>query len=167
MSTFRLIPLFFVLALGLGCGGDEEPKPAPTPAPTPAPVPDPTPEPEPEPEPEPDELAVGVPFECVPGDGSDSTPYVTLCASCHGATGDGSGPAGQALDPKPARHDDGEYMNALTNEQLFTVISQGGAAVGKSPLMAPWGPVLGGDQGVWDMVAFVRTLAKEPGYACQ
>lgn len=168
MSIHRLIPLFVALALGLACGGDSEtPKPTPTPAPTPAPVPEPTPEPTPEPEPEPEpELAVGTPFPCIPGDGRDNSTYVTLCGTCHGATGDGSGPAGQALDPKPARHDDGGYMNALSDEHLFTVISEGGAAAGKSPLMAPWGGVLGGEQGVWDMVAFVRTLAKDPAFAC-
>jgi len=87
--------------------------------------------------------------------------YQQLCASCHGPRGAGDGPAGQALQPKPAHHDDGAYMNALSNEHLFRVIKEGGAAVGKSPFMAPWGGALS-DAQIWDVVAFVRTLAEPP-----
>ena len=87
--------------------------------------------------------------------------YQSLCASCHGPRGAGDGPAGQNLDPRPAHHDDGGYMNALSNEHLFRVIKEGGAAVGKSPLMAPWGGALS-DAQIRDVVAYVRTLAKPP-----
>ncbi len=55
-------------------------------------------------------------------------------------------------------------MNALTNEHLTKVIAEGGAAVGKSPLMAPWGGVLNAQQ-VQDVVAYVRSLA-DPAYSC-
>ena len=48
-------------------------------------------------------------------------------------------------------------MNALSDEHLFRVVREGGAAVGRSALMAPW-PSLS-DQDVWDLVAFMRTLA--------
>jgi mono/diheme cytochrome c family protein len=65
------------------------------------------------------------------------------------------------LDPKPARHTDGSYMNALSDEHLFRVIKEGGAAVGKSPLMAPWGGTLS-DAQVHDLVAFTRSLADPP-----
>jgi mono/diheme cytochrome c family protein len=87
--------------------------------------------------------------------------YQMYCAACHGARGAGDGPAGMALDPRPASHADGSYMNNLSNEHLFTVIKEGGPAVGKSPLMAPWGGSLSDEQ-VWDVVAFVRTLADPP-----
>jgi cytochrome c oxidase cbb3-type subunit 3 len=65
------------------------------------------------------------------------------------------------LDPKPAKHSDGRYMNALSDAHLFRVIQEGGPAVGKSPLMAPWGGTLG-DQQIHDLVAFVRSLADPP-----
>ena len=87
--------------------------------------------------------------------------YQTYCASCHGARGAADGPVGQTLDPKPTRHDDGATMNALTNDYLFKVIQEGGAAVGKSPLMAPWGGSLSDEQ-IWDVIAFVRSLADPP-----
>jgi cytochrome c553 len=66
-----------------------------------------------------------------------------------------------SLEPKPARHSDGAYMNALSNEYLFRVIKEGGAAVGKSPLMAPWAGALS-DAQIRDVVAFVRSLAQPP-----
>lgn len=87
--------------------------------------------------------------------------YAQNCASCHGARGGADGPVGAALNPRPARHDEGAYMNALTNEHIFTVIEQGGPSVGKSALMAPWGGSFS-DQQIRDLVAFVRTLAEPP-----
>jgi mono/diheme cytochrome c family protein len=88
--------------------------------------------------------------------------YATYCSTCHGPRGDGDGPAAAALDPKPVKHHDGAYMNALSNEHLFKVIKLGGPAVGKSAMMAPWGGTLS-DQQIWDVVAFTRSLA-EPAY---
>lgn len=142
------------LALGmLACGSGEE---APAPAPAPehaAPPAATTAPPAAEPAPAPSTAAAD------PARGA--VQYQMLCASCHGARGAGDGPAGQALTPRPARHDDGSYMNALSNEHLFRVIKEGGAAVGKSPMMAPWGGALS-DAQIRDVVAFIRTLATPP-----
>jgi mono/diheme cytochrome c family protein len=90
-------------------------------------------------------------------DGAKS--YATYCASCHGATGDAQTPIGQALSPPPTRHDDGAYMGTLTDDYLFKVIKEGGMAVGKSPMMAPWGGSLSDEQ-IRAVVAFIRTLPK-------
>ena len=87
--------------------------------------------------------------------------YQLHCATCHGAEGGGDGPTSVALDPKPAAHNDGNYMNALTDEYLTEVIRDGGPSVGKSPLMAPWGGVLNDDQ-LKDVIAFIRSLADPP-----
>jgi mono/diheme cytochrome c family protein len=87
--------------------------------------------------------------------------YQIFCASCHGPTGDGDGPVAQALDPKPARHSDGNYMNALEDDYLFQVIKFGGASVGKSPMMAPVGGSLS-DQQIRNVIAFIRSLADPP-----
>ncbi len=87
--------------------------------------------------------------------------YAALCASCHGRRGGGDGPLAATLDPKPAQHDDGAYMNALSDEHLFTVIQRGGGAVGKSQLMGAWGGVLS-DAQIRDVIAYIRTLAKPP-----
>ena len=89
--------------------------------------------------------------------------YVQNCSSCHGLRGAGDGPVGASLNPQPAKHSDGGYMNVLSNEHLFKVIQKGGPAVGKSPMMAAWGATMGDEQ-INDVVAFVRSLA-EPVYS--
>ncbi len=103
------------------------------------------------------------------GEVDDRTPiergedaYTSNCSSCHGARGQGDGPLSASLVPAPAKHADGGYMNALTDEHLFKVIKQGGAAVGKSPMMAPWGTTFSDDE-IQDIMIFVRSLA-EPAY---
>lgn len=83
--------------------------------------------------------------------------YMQFCSSCHGQSGKGDGPAAAALNPKPRDHTDREYMSKLSDEQLFKVIKEGGASIGKSPLMPPWGPSLKDDQ-IKDVIAYVRTL---------
>jgi len=75
--------------------------------------------------------------------------------------GEGDGPVAQGLDPKPARHSDGSYMNALSHDDLLQVIKFGGQSVGKSALMAPWGSALS-DQQIENVIAFIRTLADPP-----
>jgi mono/diheme cytochrome c family protein len=83
--------------------------------------------------------------------------YMQFCASCHGQSGKGDGPAAAALNPKPRDHTDRQYMSSLSDDQLFKVIKEGGASVGKSPIMPPWGPSLKDDQ-IKDVIAYVRTL---------
>ncbi|MFQ5515033.1 MAG: c-type cytochrome [Myxococcota bacterium] len=84
--------------------------------------------------------------------------YLQYCASCHGEDGKGEGPVGRALQPKPADHTDSAYMGQLSDEHLFKVIQQGGAAVGKSPMMAPWGEVIP-EPGIRDLIAYLRELS--------
>lgn len=87
--------------------------------------------------------------------------YDTYCSTCHGATGAGDGVAGAALNPKPANFTDAAYWTAeITDERLTKVIKEGGAAVGKSPLMAPWGGVLSDEQ-IAEVVAYVKSFKPE------
>lgn len=65
--------------------------------------------------------------------------YGIICASCHGAAGAGDGAAGVALDPAPADFTDATFWETRDRERVITVIRDGGAAVGASALMAPWG----------------------------
>ncbi len=81
------------------------------------------------------------------------------CASCHGASGKGDSPAAAALNPKPKDLTDKTFMAGLKDEQLINTIKKGGGAVGKSPLMPPFGAALK-DPDVQDVVAFLRSLAK-------
>lgn len=83
--------------------------------------------------------------------------YGQFCASCHGQTGKGDGPAAAALNPKPRDHTDKTYMSKMSDDEILKVIKNGGASVGKSPLMPPWGASLKDDQ-ITDVIAYIRTL---------
>jgi mono/diheme cytochrome c family protein len=89
------------------------------------------------------------------------TKYDANCMGCHGATGKGDGPAAAALNPKPQDHTDGKTMNPLTDKYLFDIIKQGGKAVQKAALMPAANKKLT-DQDIWDMVAYIRSLASPP-----
>ena len=57
------------------------------------------------------------------------------CSACHGTDGKGTGPAAAALNPKPRNYSDKAWQASVTDDQLRKVITLGGAAVGKSPIM--------------------------------
>jgi mono/diheme cytochrome c family protein len=131
------------------CGGDSS-KQAPT---APAAIPTPTASPTPA------LAAPSAPTGNLRGDAAAGARlYSTYCASCHGPKGQGDGPIAASMNPRPANHGDHVYMASLSDPHLYKVISQGGAAVGKSPLMAPWGGVIN-DEGIRDLIAFIRQLS--------
>jgi len=81
--------------------------------------------------------------------------FENTCVACHGPQGKGDGPAAAALDPKPKNLSDAALLSTQTDEYIFKVISEGGASVGLSPMMAPWGGVLS-EQDIWNVVAYIR-----------
>jgi mono/diheme cytochrome c family protein len=85
--------------------------------------------------------------------------YAKQCVGCHGPAGKGDGPAAAALTPKPADFTNKAYMTALKDQYLFDLIQKGGATVGKSPLMTPFGSKLN-DGEIRDVIAYVRSLSK-------
>ncbi len=88
------------------------------------------------------------------------TTYKTFCISCHGEKGAGDGAASAALNPKPANFTDAKHAAEVTDEYVYKMVKEGGAANGKSPLMVAWGPVIGDDAKVRDVTAYVRALSK-------
>ncbi len=83
--------------------------------------------------------------------------YDTYCSTCHGATGGGDGAGGQALDPKPANFQDAKFWATRDDATVTKAIKEGGAAVGKSPLMIAWGTVLD-DAKIAAVVAHLKTF---------
>ncbi|MCH7760625.1 c-type cytochrome [candidate division TA06 bacterium] len=83
--------------------------------------------------------------------------FLKYCTPCHGEGGKGDGYNSVRIDPKPKNLTDGEYMSTRTDEQLFDVISKGGASVAKSVFMPPWGHTLKEDQ-IHSLVQYIRTL---------
>ena len=84
--------------------------------------------------------------------------YKEYCSQCHGATGQGDGPAASGLIPKPAVHANMAFEK-LPMEYLYNVIYHGGRSVGKSPTMPYWGLTIG-QQGVADVIAYLKATFK-------
>lgn len=82
--------------------------------------------------------------------------YKRACASCHGSTGKGNGPAAIALDPKPADLTDGR-LTGKTDDEIKKVILSGGAANGLAATMPAFkGQV--SDAQIADVIVFLRGL---------
>jgi mono/diheme cytochrome c family protein len=78
--------------------------------------------------------------------------YRERCQPCHGDRGRGDGPAGVALDPRPA--DLLLHVPQHTGGELFYFISEGVRA----SAMPAWRDVLTATQR-WELVAYLRALA--------
>ena len=80
--------------------------------------------------------------------------YETHCASCHGATGHGDGPAGRDLDPPPIDFTDATRADQRSPLSFFEVITQG--VEGTS--MASYADALSPRER-WALAYYVGTLA--------
>ncbi len=85
--------------------------------------------------------------------------FLDYCAHCHGNHGDGDGFNAEFLDKDPAELSNPEFLAKRTNDQLFRVISEGGAKVKKSHLMPLFGHTLSEEE-IWSLIAFVRQLGQ-------
>jgi mono/diheme cytochrome c family protein len=82
--------------------------------------------------------------------------YEQTCAPCHGASGKGDGPTGQALQPKPA-----DFATALQGKDdtyLTKVITEGGTSVGKSPMMPAYQGIFSDEQ-IQSLIQYVRRFS--------
>jgi len=74
-------------------------------------------------------LVAAYPMPVAPAKAPDITKgaqlFQQICASCHGATGGGDGPAAQGLDPQPIAFSDAQRANARSLMALYQVTSQG------------------------------------------
>ncbi len=86
--------------------------------------------------------------------------YQQFCAACHGPDGAADGAAAAAMNPKPRNLTLASWQDSVDNERIYKVIKEGGASVGISATMAPWGGVLSDDE-VSAMVEHVRSLRKD------
>lgn len=88
--------------------------------------------------------------------------YKQQCAACHGDTGKGDGPSAKSLKPAPTNLTDAKLMSSLSDADIAKVTKEGGAKVGKSPLMPALGATWNKQQ-MDDMVAHMRDLCKCKG----
>ena len=86
--------------------------------------------------------------------------FQTVCATCHGMDGTGSGPAAASLNPKPRNYTDAAWQASITDDQIKETILKGGQGVGKSPMM-PGQPQLSSQPEVLEgLVKIIRGFKK-------
>jgi mono/diheme cytochrome c family protein len=81
--------------------------------------------------------------------------YKRYCSGCHGADGRGGAHTFMPHIENLAKKD---YIEFIPDGFLFTVIAEGGPAVGKSGYMPAWRGTLS-EQDIKDVIAFIRTLS--------
>jgi mono/diheme cytochrome c family protein len=83
--------------------------------------------------------------------------YEQFCAACHGIDGKADGAAAQAMNPKPRNLTDAKWQASVDDAHITKVIKEGGASVGLSATMAPWGAVVN-DEEIKQMVEHIRAI---------
>jgi mono/diheme cytochrome c family protein len=83
------------------------------------------------------------------------------CATCHGKEGTGDGFNAFNLDPKPRDFTSPQFQKTKKDRDLLDAIDKGGASVGLSPAMPPWGKTLS-PRDIRALVVYVRHLATSP-----
>jgi len=84
-----------------------------------------------------------------------SIAFRTYCVLCHGSEGKGDGRASKMYTPRPANL----TVSPFNDTYKEMIIRGGGASVGRSAYMPPWGDELTDEQ-IHDVVAFLRELRK-------
>lgn len=114
---------------------------------------------------------IGAPAAGEPGDAANGERiYADKCVWCHGAEGDGLGPAAERFNPPPRDFTLGQYKIKTTyfddmisnDEDLFRAIAEGMPGT----VMPGWRDVLSGQE-IRDLIAHLKTFAgleeEEPG----
>jgi mono/diheme cytochrome c family protein len=81
--------------------------------------------------------------------------YDQNCASCHGASGLGDGPAAKGMEPRPA--DIAAFVRTplATDSYLYWTIAEGGVPIGTA--MPPFKSSLKEDE-IWKIIVYIRRL---------
>ena len=80
------------------------------------------------------------------------------CASCHGMSGKGDGPAAAAINPKPRNYTSRKWQQSVTDAQIAEVIKKGGQAMGLNPMMPAQQDL--NDKQLAGLVKLIRSFAK-------
>lgn len=87
--------------------------------------------------------------------------FYDKCVWCH-ADSSPAGPSNRMnLNPMPPLINDGKVLNPLSDDYLENVITLGGAAMGKSAIMPPWGKTLTQKE-IRQVIAYIRAVAQPP-----
>jgi mono/diheme cytochrome c family protein len=81
----------------------------------------------------------------------------TSCITCHGEKGDGKGYLASQFDPRPRNFTCAKTVNDIPDGQLFWIIRNGSPGTAMPPV-STFGKF--GDQEIWQIVAYLRKLAR-------
>ena len=76
------------------------------------------------------------------------------CEQCHGPLAEGNGPLAARYDPRPSNL----RASTRSDDYKLQIISLGGAAMGRSPVMPEWGLELTGQE-ILALVEYLRSIA--------
>jgi cytochrome c oxidase cbb3-type subunit 3 len=85
--------------------------------------------------------------------------FYQQCVWCH-ADATPAGPSNRSnLTPVPPLLNDGAVLNAESEENMRSIVTLGGAAMGKSAMMPPYGRMLSAEE-IRSLIAFTRAIAQ-------
>lgn len=87
-----------------------------------------------------------------------ATVYGSYCALCHGSALDGKGRAAKLYSPPPANL----VASDKNREYKELIVRRGGAALGRSEFMPPWGEELSESQ-IGNLLDYLDAIAAEGG----
>ncbi len=87
--------------------------------------------------------------------------FYQQCVWCH-ADATPAGPSNRSnLTPVPPLLNDGAVLNAESEENMRNIVTLGGAAMGRSAMMPPYGRMLSAEE-IRSVIAFTRAIAQPP-----
>ena len=89
--------------------------------------------------------------------------YKKKCLVCHGTEGEGDGPGATALDPKPKSFADPKWQAGATDDHIKIVTVEGGPKAGMSAGMPAHPDLKQQPDAVEQLVALIRSFAKQNG----
>jgi mono/diheme cytochrome c family protein len=87
--------------------------------------------------------------------------YEHYCQTCHGESGAGDGFNAFNLDPHPRDLSDPAFQKSRADADLLDTVRRGGAGVGLSSLMPPFGRTLS-ERRLNEVVLYLRMLRRPP-----
>ncbi len=79
--------------------------------------------------------------------------FNNYCVLCHGIKADGTGRAAKLYRPRPANL----VLSDKNDQYKELIVRQGGAALGRSEFMPPWGNELTDEQ-ITDVIGYLRSI---------
>lgn len=87
--------------------------------------------------------------------------FYQYCVWCH-ADSTPAGPSNRSnVTPTPDLMNDGSKLNGMSDAYMRNIITLGGSAMGKSPMMPAWGKTLN-QREIDAVIAFTRAIADPP-----